>query len=214
MKLDERLKAVAGHMEGDSVIDIGSDHGYLPVYLILNGICSYAVATDIRKAPLERAKATARKYNVFDRMEFYLSDGFCGIDKTFDTACICGMGGNNIVDIIEKGKGKFRRLVLQPMSKGEILRKYLWDNGFVIKTESYPVEDSKPYTVMLVLTVETPVGYTYNDLFLGKIKPDDNNYRLYVKKVLSSAKKRYYGTKNPEDEGLIKECLNLTEKQN
>lgn len=209
MKLGERLNLAAAFVTSGTVIDIGSDHAYLPVYLIKTGVCQHAAATDINPAPLERAKETAKRYNVCDQMEFFLSDGFNSVDKTFDTACICGMGGNNIADIIENGRGKFTRLVLQPMTKAELLRKYLWDNGFVIERESYAIEGGKPYVVMLACPKEGVTEYTYNDLFLGKIRPDTLEYKQYVKKIKSYAEKRFSGTKHISDEGLINECINI-----
>ncbi len=187
-------------------IDIGTDHGYLPVYLILNGVCPTAAASDINAAPLAKAMASAAGYGVADRMEFFLSDGFAGIEKSYDTACVCGMGGQVIADIIGKGEGKYKSLVLQPMTKAEFLRRYLWDNGYVIENELYPTQDGKAYAVMSARRFGDKFKYTYCDTYLGKIRPDTEGYLKYVAKIYSSAKKRYGGTKRGDDKTLICEC--------
>lgn len=209
MKLGGRLACAASFVRPGTVIDIGSDHAYLPAYLIRDGICPSAAASDINEMPLERAKVTALRYGVAGRMEFYLSDGFEKINKTYDTACICGMGGQLIADIIEKGKGKFTCLVLQPMTKAEELRGYLWNNGYLIEAEAYPTEMKKPYVVISSYHTGKITPYTYTDTFLGKVRPDTDGYRLYVEKVYLAASKRYGGTKKPEDGELIRECRTI-----
>lgn len=213
MKLGGRLACAASFVRPGTVIDIGSDHAYLPAYLIREGVCPSAAASDINEMPLERAKATASRYGVADKMEFYLSDGFEKISKAYDTACICGMGGQLIADIIEKGKGKFTYLLLQPMTKAEELRAYLWNNGYLIETEAYPTEAGKPYAVISSFHTGENIPYTYTDTFLGKVRPDTDGYRLYVKKVNSAALKRYGGTKKPEDGELIRACSDILEKR-
>lgn len=214
MKLGERLACAAKLVKPGTFIDIGSDHGYLPVYLIKNGICVTAAASDINKAPLERAKATAERYGVADKMEFFLSDGFESISKTYDTACICGMGGQVITDIIERGKGKFNRLIIQPMTKAELVRQYLWENGYLIENELYPSESGKPYAVISAYHDDVFAKYKYNDMFLGRVRPNTDGYRLYAEKVLTAAKKRYGGTKRFDDASLAEECLKIIETPN
>jgi len=209
MKLGERLACVAKLVKPGTFIDIGSDHGYLPVYLIKSGICVTAAASDINISPLERSKATAERYGVADKMEFFLSDGFKNINKSYDTACICGMGGQVIIDIIEKGRGKFGRLVLQPMTKAELVRQYLWENGYMIENELYPSESGKSYAVMSAYYTGENTDHSYIDTFLGYIRPCTDDYRLYVKKVLSAARKRFGGTKQPDDGKLVSECMEI-----
>ncbi|MFA6729619.1 MAG: class I SAM-dependent methyltransferase [Eubacteriales bacterium] len=211
MKLGERLLAAAGLAKPGFLLDIGSDHGFLPVYLILNGIITFASVSDINAKPLEKARATAEKYNVSDKMDFIISDGFKNIKRRYDTVCICGMGGELIADIIKGGMGKFDRLILQPMTKAESLRSFLWSSGFEIETELYPFESGKPYAVMSARYTKNNTDFTRNDAFLGKIKPYDGDsysagYKRYVEKIYKSALKRYNGTAREEDLRLTEEC--------
>ena len=210
MKLDDRLKSAASLVTGQTFIDIGTDHGYLPVWLLLNGKCAKAAAADINIHPLESAKANAARYGVEDRMEFFLSDGFDSVNGVYDTAAICGMGGILMADIIERGKGKFRSLVLQPMTNAEILRRYLWDNGYVIDKELYCVSLGKPYAVLHASYTGEKTPYTYSDTYLGKCGGGEC-YVSYCRKMLSSAKKRLSGKlisgDDAEDERkLVEKC--------
>lgn len=211
MKLDDRLESAASLVTGQTFIDIGTDHGYLPVWLLLNGKCARAAAADINIHPLESAKANAARYGVEDRMEFFLSDGFDSVSGVYDTAAICGMGGILMADIIERGKGKFRSLVLQPMTNAEILRRYLWDNGYVIDKELYCVSLGKAYAVIHASYTGEKTDYSYSDTYLGREDAGTDGYAAYCAKILSSAKKRLSGRLIRGDDAenekeLVKRC--------
>ena len=130
-KLDDRMMSAASFVNrGDVVADVGTDHGYLPIYLILSGIIPFAVASDIREGPLGRARKNARKYGVDQKMKFELSDGLAFLEDgcPVDDIIICGMGGETIISIIEASdypKKSGVRLILQPMTKAFELREYL-----------------------------------------------------------------------------------------
>ena len=193
MKLDNRLASASKLVTGKTFADIGTDHGYLPVWLLLNGVCEKATAADVNPMPLESARKNAVRYGVEDRMEFCLSDGFDSLDGVYDTAAICGMGGILMTDIIERGKGKFRSLVLQPMTNAEIVRRYLWDNGYTIEKEEYCVSSGKAYAVMKASYTGEKESYTYSDAYLGKNGGITDEYKAYCKKILASAVKRLRG---------------------
>ena len=193
MKLDNRLASAAALVEGRTFIDIGTDHGYLPVWLLLNGVCEHASAADINPMPLESSRKNAIRYGVFDKMEFFLSNGFDSVSGVYDTAAICGMGGILMTDIIERGKGKFRSLVLQPMTNAEKVRKYLWDNGYTIEKENHCVSLGKAYAVIKAKYTGEMTEYTYSDTYLGKCEGQSGEYIAYCKKILSSAVKRLHG---------------------
>lgn len=138
--LDARLSAVAGYVRQDAVFaDIGTDHAYLPIYLLQKGVVSSAIAADIAKGPLETAKKNAKLFSLQDKIQFFLTDGLAGLSNLGITdIAVCGMGGELISAIIEKApfvKSSAVRLILQPMSKQEVLRKYLYENGFSILEE-------------------------------------------------------------------------------
>ena len=138
--LDARLLSVAKFVRaGAYACDIGTDHAYLPVYLVLIGRASRALASDINKGPVMRARESVAKYGVSDKIDVILSDGLKGAEGYPVTdIIIAGMGGELIASILEDAKwvkdGKYR-LILQPMTHAEILRRYLADNGFSVIDE-------------------------------------------------------------------------------
>lgn len=163
--------------------DIGSDHAYLAVYAMKEGLAALAVASDINEGPLSRGRETAARYGVTP--DFVLSDGFDRLENySFDGACICGMGGELIADILERyGKHPECKLFLQPMTAQDNLRKYLWENGYAITEERYTVERGKPYGILCAVYTEEKTSYSYDELFLGKTRPKTEAYLSYVKKV-------------------------------
>lgn len=137
--LDSRLGLAASFVRHDSVVaDIGTDHAYLPICLLLNGKVRDAVAADINEGPLDRARINAKRYGLSDRITFCLSDGLKNIpllEKRVSDIVICGMGGELISSIIEASdfvKNPSVRLILQPMSHADKLRSFLCKNGFEI----------------------------------------------------------------------------------
>ena len=138
LKLKPRLQMAADMVRtGSRLADIGTDHAYLPAALILGGRISSAIAADLRKGPLENAEATVRTYGIADRVQLRLSDGLKFVlPDEVDDIVIAGMGGILISEILSACpwiKDSSKRLVLQPQSHSEDVRKYLWDNGFEIK---------------------------------------------------------------------------------
>ena len=120
----------------DSIIDVGTDHAYLPLYLVSSGKCSRAVAADIAEGPLSRAAETAAGYE--DRIRLVLTDGLTGIDEDeSDCVVIAGMGGDMIEHIISGSGWSFegKTLILQPMTKNPELLKWLWNAGFAVVDE-------------------------------------------------------------------------------
>ncbi len=130
---------------GDRVADIGCDHGYLGIYLLLNNVASQVIAADLREGPLSSAIANAEKYGVREKIRFYLSDGVKNIPRDFDTMVCAGMGGDTIRLILEAApwlKDPSYRLILQCQSHRPELRKYLYEQGFSI-TREILAKDSK-----------------------------------------------------------------------
>ena len=139
--------------DGAVLADVGTDHAYLPIYLLQKGKISRAVLSDINQGPLNKARENSEKAGFIDRVELRLCNGaneLLGLGIT-DYA-ICGMGGELIADIIEHApqlKDKDISLILQPMSKPEVLRGYLFSNGFEILKERYVTDTGKHYVCML-----------------------------------------------------------------
>lgn len=155
MELSPRLRAAAELVpRGARFADIGTDHAYLPVWLILHGVIDKAIAADLRQGPLERARETAEKYSVADQLDFRLCDGLRGLrPREADTIAIAGMGGETIAHILACApwtKEEGVTLILQPMSSQPDLRQWLAGNGYAIEREYISREDKTLYTIMLV----------------------------------------------------------------
>ena len=173
LKLSKRLLCAASFArEGDFIADVGTDHAYLPIYLYTAGIIRGAVVGDINQGPIDRAKRNIREYSCESAIIPVLSDGLCKMYEFLpDTVFILGMGGELIVNIISKAewlKERKTRLILQPMTHAEILRAYLFDNGFEILDETL-VEDGKIYQIIVAEYTGAKTSVDTLELFFGKI---------------------------------------------
>ena len=137
---------------GSRVADIGTDHGYLAVYLLREGLCPFVTAADLREQPLQKARENAARFGVSARMRFLLSDGLCALPRdAADTIVMAGMGGDLIVRILEAAPwvcSSRYTLVLQPQSAGQALRQYLSAHGFLIEREALAKDGHFLYTVL------------------------------------------------------------------
>ncbi len=150
IRLDERLSAVASLVRPDKrICDVGTDHALLPCYLYEQG-ARQIIASDVNENPLEAAKANILKFGC-PEIKLVLSDGLKNIPEC-DDVIIAGMGGELIAQIISGCTfvSSDTRFILQPMTKAEILRKYLYSEGFEIILEKGAYSGGKAYTVMLV----------------------------------------------------------------
>lgn len=138
--LDARLEAAVEFIRGGTVADVGTDHAYLPISLLRRGFCRFAVATDIHRGPAEVAAAHLSANGLGDdNAAVLLTDGLHGAEQFSPTdICIFGMGGEMIAHIIDEApwvKQSSIRLILQPMTRMEVLRDYLDKQGFCIRAE-------------------------------------------------------------------------------
>ena len=205
-ELPPRLRSVADLVSpGARLADVGTDHAFLPVWLILRGVIDHAVASDLREGPLSRARQTAEHYNVASRMEFRLCDGLAGIGPTeVDTIAIAGMGGETIAAILAAApwtaEGR-HRLILQPMTAQPELRAWLYRHGFYIETEILTCEDKTLYS-----TFEAKVGAalppTPAELWAGRQERDmDAPLRgQYLEKLLHRAERAVEGIRRSTKE--------------
>ena len=170
IKLDSRLMAVASLVRQNSrLADIGTDHAYIPVYLVNNGIITQAIAADINEGPLKNADKNILSYGLSDNIKTMLSDGLVNLpENCADDIIIAGMGGILISEILEKCvwiKNVNIRVIAQPMTHAEKVRDFFINNGFKIK-EEITAEDSKhKYCVIAAeydgVTYDYPEGYPY-----------------------------------------------------
>ncbi len=132
--------------------DIGTDHGYIPIFLVKKGICDTAIASDINKGPVLKAEKNVKLYGLQDKIQCRLGGGLKTIvPGEVDTAVIAGMGGHLIVSILEESAEvaqKMQALILQPVQHVEILRKYLYENGYEILSEDLCFDEGKYYEII------------------------------------------------------------------
>ena len=200
--LDARLASAAGYVRQGAVFaDIGTDHAYLPIYLLQNGKISSAIAADIAKGPLSKAMENAKDFGLQDKISFFLTDGLSGLSSLSVTdIAICGMGGEMIASIIENApfvKDKSIRLILQPMSKSEILRGYLFENGFCILEEKLCSVGSHTYSCICAEYDEKKREPSLFSLYVGKPKieneEDARNFLRLLSKKEKALQKRMSG---------------------
>lgn len=179
MKLDSRLMAVANLVRENKILaDIGTDHAYLPVYLVEKGVIQRAVAADLRVGPLDNAKESVVSYGYSDKIELRLSDGLDNFNENeVNEIVVAGMGGLLISEFIEKTKwlkNSDIHLILQPMTHAEELRKVLFDNGFVMDREVIAKDNDKLYIIFSTYYYGDATAYTDLDLIVGKLPYNDD----------------------------------------
>ncbi|MBQ6795392.1 MAG: SAM-dependent methyltransferase [Clostridia bacterium] len=181
-KITPRLKMVADMVPCCHIVaDVGTDHGYLPIYLVKCGICEKAVAADINEGPLGAAKRNIAGTRVKDRIEIVLSDGLKSIHEA-DCVTICGMGGELIASILEHRKEGMVHFVLQPQRSYDVLRCYLAEKGFEIKKEAVSCEGDKMYCAFYAIYTGKSYAIGEKEALLGKkeLHGDENLYCEYV----------------------------------
>lgn len=148
--LSPRLRACCNYISpGDRVADVGTDHGYLGIWLLKQGLASHVIASDIGEGPLSAARSNAERFGVTGQMTFCLSDGVASVPRDFDTLVIAGMGAQTMVHILENaGWLPGRKLILQPQNKPHLLRAWLSGNGWHIRRETLVRDGRFLYAVM------------------------------------------------------------------
>jgi len=194
----------------NSLVDIGTDHAYLPIYLALNYDYKHILATDINSGPLEAAKKNIAKYHLENIIELKLCDGLDQIEGKYDLLSICGMGGKLITNILEKGLNKidnFSYLILSPNNNQHFVREFLAQNNYEIVDESN-VFDYKYYEVIVAKKSLNKVDYSdleikygpillkkKNDLFIAHYEADLKHLKEknspYLVKQIEELEKKY-----------------------
>ena len=156
MQLSIRMQAVADMVTpGGRIADIGTDHGYVPIYLVEQNKTDHAIAMDVRKGPLARAGENIVRFGCSDRIETRLSDGLAMLKPgEADTVIIAGMGGLLTIRILEAGLKVLQSVsecILQPQSDLDKVRQFLHQHGFQIVQEKMLIDEGKYYVVMRVL---------------------------------------------------------------
>jgi len=164
----------------ESVIDVGTDHGYIPIYAVKNKICTKAIASDINKGPKEKAESNVRFEGVSDKIQCRLGAGLANVKfGEVESAIIAGMGGNLIRDIIVqdiKKVQKFKYMILQPAQNAEILRAFLYKGPFEILKEDLVIDENIFYEVF-------KVKYNKNKIDEVKVKEDSFYYEVSTRLI-------------------------------
>lgn len=152
VKLSKRLSRLADMVQFPVLADVGTDHGYLPIYLAQSGKIQKAFAMDVRKGPLLAAKEHIRACGMGDYIETRLSDGVEALmPGEAGSILIAGMGGDVMLHILTEGEPVVRaagELILQPQSKIKDVREYLYRQGYEIDREDMVFEEGKYYPMM------------------------------------------------------------------
>jgi len=155
-RLSKRLGAVASYVQkGSRLADVGSDHAYLPLFLVENGIIDYAVAGEVVQGPYQSALTNVAQAGKDELIQVRLANGLAAIESSdqIDTITIAGMGGRLIADILEADLAKLagvQRLILQPNNREDELRIWLQEQGFQIVAEEMVTENQKFYEILVV----------------------------------------------------------------
>lgn len=153
IQLSQRLTAVARLVTHTGTLaDVGTDHGYIPVFLTGEKRVRHAIAMDVNQGPLLRAQKHIIQYGMEQQIETRLSDGLAALlVKEADSIVIAGMGGSLMKRILEEGRSKAfsaKELILQPQSELPEFRRFLWQEGYEIKGEDMVLEEGKYYPMM------------------------------------------------------------------
>lgn len=199
MELSKRLQTVAALVSYPVVADIGTDHGYVPIYLHKIGKVQKAFACDVRKGPLEKAQQNIFLYQAQDFIETRLGSGLVPLQPgEAETAVIAGMGGMLTIRILEDSPqvvASLKELILSPQLDVDQVRRYLHSIGFTIETEQMVKEDGKYYNIMRCIPGEEKynqeIDYLYGKRLLLEKEPllkellenEESRYRMVEEKL-------------------------------
>lgn len=195
-KLSKRLTLLSEMVtEGHILADVGTDHGYIPIFLVKQRKIPNAIAMDIGQGPLLRAREHIDAYGLGGYIQTRLSDGVASLQEgEADTILIAGMGGSLILHILTEGRKVMesaKELILQPQSEIERVREYLFRMGYEITEENMVSEDGKFYQMFACKPWKgkegsraaiDPVFCRYGEMLLKKNHPVLKEYLLWRKK--------------------------------
>ncbi len=203
IELTGRLKAISDKIPlCSTLVDVGTDHAYIPIYAVAHRICGFAVASDLRKGPVETALRNVLSHGMGDKIAVRLGYGLANIEiQECRIIVIAGMGGMQISEILEESLEKAKSaelIILQPMSDIESSRKWLFDNGFGTLEETLAKEDDKIYNIICCRW--NGRSYKYDDFscYIGDmlIKSGHPLLLQYLEKKLKHVEKIVIGRQN------------------
>ncbi len=176
MELSKRLKRIAEHVDKcESVADIGTDHGYIPIYLVKEGICKKAIASDINKGPIEKAKVNVAFEGVSNKVKCLLGPGLNPLKVgEVNGVILAGMGGNLTRDILLADMDKVKKydfIILQPAQNPEVLREFLYKNDYEIIDEDLIKDEGRFYELFKVKYNENSEKLVFEDELDYEVSP-------------------------------------------
>ena len=196
--LDKRLSAVAALVrQGSRLADIGTDHAYLPVYLVQAGVCPSAIASDIGAGPLDAARRTVTENELTSEIALRLGNGLATVSAgEVEDIAIAGMGGETIVMILEAApwvQNEGIRLILQPMTRAEDLRRWLLTHGFSVLEEHLITAGRHLYPVLAAEYTAAPVCEDEVAIYGGFFTAEEGRpYRRMMAEHLLRRARGYY----------------------
>lgn len=214
MQLSKRMQAVANLITpGDSLADVGTDHGYIPIYAVEEKIVERAIAMDINRGPIERAASHIAEHGLEAYIETRCCDGVADLKAgEVQTVVIAGMGGGLMQKILEEGcevLATVSEVILQPQSEIEKFRYYLAENGWYIEKKDMVFEDGKYYPMMRAVHGNMEIS----DVLFGKfgiylLKDQNPVLKDYLNKSLETNQmilQQLYDNGRTEDDVRVKE---------
>ncbi|GKU23647.1 tRNA (adenine(22)-N(1))-methyltransferase [Clostridium folliculivorans] len=176
MELSKRLQTIVNNIDKcDSIADIGTDHGYVPIYCVKNEICSKAIASDINKGPIEKAKFNVAMDGLEKSIECRLGPGLSTLKvNEVEAIVIAGMGGNLTRDILLEDIDKIKKcsfIILQPAQNPEVLREFLYTSKFEVLDEDICLDEGKYYELFKVRFNEHNKPLEFDDSIYFEISP-------------------------------------------
>lgn len=186
MKLSKRLEHIARLVsKGNRLADIGTDHGWLPISLVLENKVPFALAMDLRKGPLLRANQHIQEYALESKINTRISDGIQNLEMgEIDTIVIAGMGGELMVRILKDGERMrtgIKEYILSPHSDWALVRKYLREEQYQIIKEDMVYEDGKYYIIIKALPYSQVFSENIKDKKYTVINQEEFQKEIYQK---------------------------------
>ena len=213
-ELRPRLKTAAEMVPpGIAAADIGTDHAYLPAWLLLNGISPYVIACDIGEKPLRNAAETVKLYHLDGKIDLRVSDGLEKVSpEEYGAVTICGMGGTLIAQILERAALPYDvHLILQPMTHAEDVRQWLCRHGFVIGREVCVADADRVYCCMAAARGDEPQkevpGYWYFGTIAGITEEERTMVRKTYDRVKTRADALAEADRYPGEQALLRQVL-------
>ena len=228
--MNTRMETILGMIEdGVGVIDVGTDHGYIPVSLAKNGYCGSIFASDIHTGPLDAARRAAENKGVADKISFLLCDGLSLCDpEEVDTIVIAGMGGDLICRILDQAEWTMDErytMILQPMTKAEVLRYWLSNNEYGIVSEKLVQDSGRIYSVLTVRFGSNCNPLNDAELFTGSYEKvrQDPLFQPFLELLIAREKKVLSGIEEGGRDnqgrkrlysGIINQMQEMQEREN